>query len=280
MALIPLKIGIIGGSGLDDPDILENRKEIALNTPFGHPSDKIIDGDIGGVNCALLARHGRKHNINPSNVNYRANIWALRQLGCTHVLVTTACGSLKEDIRPGDLVVPNDIIDRTTKRVQTFYDGNTDCTRGVCHMPMFPPFSERTRKVLLSTALELGYERIHSEATMVTIEGPRFSTRAESNMFRQWGCHLVNMTSCPEAVLAKEAGLLYGAVAIATDYDCWRVGCESVNVQDVLKTFGENVVRVKNLLIKAVQNIAKEDWTDDIQEAKKCVTSNMMGSTL
>lgn len=278
MVLVPIKIGIIGGSGLDDPDIIENRKEVVVKTPFGNPSDSIIEGEIGGISCALLARHGRKHDINPTNVNYRGNIWALRQLGCTHLLVSTACGSLKEDIRPGDLAIPNDIIDRTTKRVQTFYDGSVDCARGVCHMPMFPPFNERMRKLLLSTALELGYERVHCEATMVTIEGPRFSARAESNMFRQWGAHLVNMTSCPEAILAKEAGLLYGAVAIATDYDCWRVGCESVNVQDVLKTFGQNVVKVKNLLVKAVQNVAKEDWAADIQQAKNFVISNTMSS--
>lgn len=276
---IAVKIGIIGGSGLDDPDILENRKETEVKTPFGNPSDVLIEGEIGGVNCVLLARHGRKHNIMPTNVNYRANIWAMRQVGCTHLIVSTACGSLREEIHPGDLVVPNDFIDRTTKRVQTFYDGGAESPRGVCHLSMFPCFSERVRSMLVATAKELDYN-VHEKATIVTIEGPRFSSRSESNMFRQWGGDLINMTTCPEVVLAKEAGLLYGSVAIATDYDCWRMGCEGVNVQDVLKTFSANVVKVKHILIKAVQNIAKEDWTEDILDAKECVCKNTMSGAM
>jgi len=203
----------------------------------------------------------------PSNVNYRANIWALRQVGCTHLIVSTACGSLRESIKPGNLVVPHDFIDRTTKRMQTFYDGAHAGMNGVCHLPMYPAFCERTRNVLLEAAKELDYEA-HEKATIVTIEGPRFSSRSESNMFRQWGGDLINMTTCPEVVLAKEAGLLYGSVAIATDYDCWRMGCEGVNVHDVLKTFSENVVKVKNILVNAVGRIAKEDWSEDILNAK------------
>ncbi|CAD7015371.1 unnamed protein product [Ceratitis capitata] len=264
---LPVKIGIIGGSGLDDPDILENRKATEIDTPYGAPSDALIEGEIAGVKCVLLARHGRKHNIMPSNVNYRANIWAMRQVGCTHLIVSTACGSLREEIRPGDLVMPNDFIDRTTKRSQTFFDGGGQSPQGVCHLSMYPSFSERVREVLIATAKELDYN-VHEKATIVTIEGPRFSSRSESNMFRQWGGDLINMTTCPEVVLAKEAGLLYGSVAIATDYDCWRMGCEGVNVQDVLKTFGENVIKVKNILVKAVQNIAKQDWSEDILNAK------------
>ncbi|XP_055859288.1 S-methyl-5'-thioadenosine phosphorylase [Episyrphus balteatus] len=271
-----LKIGIIGGSGLDDPDIMEDRKEKSVDTPFGRPSDLIIEGKIKGIPCALLARHGRNHSILPSNVNYRANVWALKSIGCTHLIVSTATGSLQEKFKPGDLVIPNDFIDRTTKRSQTFHDGGKDSPVGVCHLPMYPAFSERTRDVLISTAKELGYS-VHETATVVTIEGPRFSSRAESRMFRQWGGDLINMTTCPEVVLAKEAGLLYGAVAIATDYDCWRESCESVNVADVLKTFGENVVKVKSILVHAVSNIAKQDWTDDILKAQKLVSDNIMG---
>lgn len=176
-------------------------------------------------------------------------------------------GSLQEKFKPGDLVIPDDFIDRTTKRAQTFHDGGEKSPVGVCHLPMFPAFSERTREVLISTAKELGYP-VHAKATVVTIEGPRFSSRAESRMFRKWGGELINMTTCPEVVLAKEAGLLYGAVAIATDYDCWRENAECVNVADVLKTFGENVVKVKDILIHAVGNIAKQDWTDDILKAQ------------
>lgn len=271
-----IKIGIIGGSGLDDPDILEDRKERSVDTPFGHPSDYVIEGKIKGIPCALLARHGRNHSILPSNVNYRANVWALKSIGCTHLIVSTATGSLQEKFKPGDLVVPNDFIDRTTKRSQTFHDGGDKSPLGVCHLPMYPAFCERTRSVLISTAKEIGFP-VHEAATIVTIEGPRFSSRAESRMFRQWGGDLINMTTCPEVVLAKEAGLLYGAVAMATDYDCWRESCDSVNVADVLKTFGENVVKVKSILVHAVVNIAKQDWTDDILKAQKLVANNIMG---
>ncbi|KAH8316666.1 hypothetical protein KR067_012820 [Drosophila pandora] len=276
---LPVKIGIIGGSGLDDPDILEQRTERAVETPYGDPSDALIEGEINGVPCVLLARHGRKHDIMPSNVNYRANIWALREVGCTHLIVSTACGSLREDIQPGNLVVPHDFIDRTTKRLQTFYDGSADSPRGVCHLPMFPAFSDRVRNILLEAAKELEIPA-HDKGTIVTIEGPRFSSRSESNMFRLWGGDLINMTTCPEVVLAKEAGLLYGSVAIATDYDCWRMGCEGVNVQDVLKTFAENVIKVKKILVNAVDRISKEDWSEDILNAKQCVCNNTMTGSM
>ncbi|KAI9578057.1 hypothetical protein GQX74_013951 [Glossina fuscipes] len=275
---VPVKIGIIGGSGLDDPDILEERKETSIDTPFGSPSDALIAGKINGVDCVLLARHGRKHDIMPTNVNYRANIWAMRAMGCTHLIVSTACGSLREEIKPGDLIIPNDFIDRTTKRVQTFYDGQNANLKGVCHLPMYPAYSERTRRILLESAKELNYD-VHNKATIVTIEGPRFSSRSESTMFRLWGGDLINMTTCPEIVLAKEAGLLYGSIAIATDYDCWRMGCEGVNVQDVLKTFTENVAKVKQILVKSVSNIAKEDWSEDILDAKECICSNTMSDS-
>lgn len=276
---VQVKIGIIGGSGLDDPDILEERKENVVDTPFGAPSDALIAGKINGVDCVLLARHGRKHDIMPTNVNYRANIWAMRAIGCTHLIVSTACGSLREEIKPGDLIIPNDFIDRTTKRIQTFYDGQNPNLKGVCHLPMYPAYSERTRRILLESAKELGHD-VHNKATIVTIEGPRFSSRSESTMFRLWGGDLINMTTCPEIVLAKEAGLLYGSIAIATDYDCWRMGCEGVNVQDVLKTFSENVVKVKQILVKSVANIAKEDWTEDILDAKQCICNNTMSGKM
>lgn len=272
---IQLKIGIIGGSGLDDPDIMENRQETSINTPFGKPSDIIIEGEIKGVKCALLARHGRKHDIMPTNVNYRANVWAMKQIGCTHLIVSTATGSLQENIKPGDLVIPNDIIDRTTKRAQSFYDGNSSSPNGVCHLPMHPIFCPKVSKILIASAKELGFE-VHEKGTIVSIEGPRFSSRAESLMFRQWGGDLINMTTCPEVVLAKEAGILYGAVAMATDYDCWREKCEGVTVNDVLKTFSDNVSKVKEILITAVGNIAKKDWTNDCLQLRKQVCDSVM----
>lgn len=273
--MIPIKIGIIGGSGLDDPDILEERKEISIQTPYGKPSDVIIEGKIKGVKCTLLARHGRDHSIMPTNVNYRANIWALKMIGCTHVIVSTATGSLQEQIKPGDLVVPDDFIDRTTKRHQTFYDGQNESPIGVCHLPMSPSFCPKTRDILIKSGKELGYN-IHTKGTVVTIEGPRFSSKSESLMFKNWGGDIINMTTVPEVILAKEAGLHYAAVAIATDYDCWRDKGEKVCVADVLKVFKQNVEKVKEILIASVQNISKSDWTSDIHQMRKQVEENVM----
>ncbi|KAI8423683.1 hypothetical protein MSG28_012718 [Choristoneura fumiferana] len=214
-------IGIIGGSGFDDPALLEERTEHRESTPFGEPSDVLIEGRLRGVPCVLLARHGRKHQLQPSDVNYRANIWALRQRGCSHVLATTATGSLREHYRPGDLVVLNDYIDRTWGRKCTFYDRTEGGPRGVCHLPQRPAFCARARAALVAAARAREYAH-HETGTAVVIQGPRFSSRAESLMHRQWGGDLVNMTTVPEVVLAKEAGLSYAALALVTDYDCWR----------------------------------------------------------
>lgn len=270
----PVKIGIIGGSGLDDSQIIEARAEKVVNTHFGNPSDVLIEGKIAGVDCVLLARHGRNHSIMPSNVNYRANIWALKSLGCTHLIVSTATGSLKENIHPGDIVIPDNFIDRTTKRAQTFYDGN-ELLVGVCHMPMEPAFCTRTREALIETAKELGIG-VHEKGTVVTIEGPRFSSKAESMLFRQWGADLVNMTLVPEVVLAKEAGLCYAAIAMATDYDCWRDCGENVNVADVMATFKKNVTKVTELITRVIPKIAGVDWTDTIEDLKNVVNGSIM----
>ena len=175
-------------------------------------------------------RHGKGHTIMPTHVNYRANLWALKEEGCTHVLVTTACGSLREEIKPGDCVILDQFIDRTTKRVSTFYDGQPGHLKGVCHIPMDTPFCERTRGILIKTAKKLGeFSAVHENGTVLTIEGPRFSTKAESHLWRTWGAHIVNMTTVPEVCLARELGLSYSAVALATDYDCWRQPDEAVS---------------------------------------------------
>ncbi|KAJ8000776.1 hypothetical protein DPEC_G00183840 [Dallia pectoralis] len=242
---IQIKIGIIGGSGLDDPDILEGRTEKYVDTPYGKPSDALILGTIKNVECVLLARHGRQHTIMPTDVNYQANIWAMREEGCTHLLVTTACGSLREEIQPGDIVIIDQFIDRTTKRAQTLYDGGFASPPGVSHIPMAEPFCTRTREVLVEVARSLGV-KCHARGTVLTIEGPRFSSRAESLMFRQWGADVINMTSVPEVVLAKEAGLCYASIAMATDYDCWKeheeahVGCVQLRYFGKITSTGEN----------------------------------------
>ncbi|KAM4750894.1 uncharacterized protein FYW61_005695 [Anableps anableps] len=272
---VPVKIGIIGGSGLDDPDILEGRTERYVDTPYGKPSDALILGKIKNVECVLLARHGRQHTIMPSNVNYRANIWALREEGCTHLVVTTACGSLREEIQPGDIVIIDQFIDRTTKRPQTLYDGQPTSPPGVCHIPMAEPFCNKTREVLVEVARSLGI-KCHVRGTMLTIEGPRFSSRAESVMFRQWGADVINMTTVPEVVLAKEAGLCYASIAMATDYDCWKEHEEAVCVDNVLKTMKENANKASSILLTAIPQISQMDWTPTMMNLKAMAQSSVM----
>lgn len=178
---------------------------------------------------ALVCRHGRQHSIMPSLINYRACIWTLKEEGCTHVLTTTACGSLQEHIHPGDVVIIDQFIDRTHRREQTFYDGHSGVgPLGICHMQMDLPFCERTRKILIQACQQEGIP-CHKRGVIVTIEGPRFSTKAESVLFRSWGADLVNMTTVPEVCLAKEAGLCYASIALPTDYDCWREAGEPVS---------------------------------------------------
>ncbi len=245
---IDQKIGIIGGSGLENLDILQNKKQLKINTPFGAPSDLVTTGKIGNTKVVIIPRHGRHHNIKPSDVNYRANIWAMKRLRVTHILATTACGSLKEEIKPGDFVILDQFIDRTTKREQTFYEGR------VCHIPMAEPFCHKLRALAYQTARELEIT-VHPQGTAITIEGPRFSTIAESNLFRSWGADIINMTTVPEVVLAREAGICYQAIAMATDYDCWRETGDSVDIQQILKIMKQNANKIEKLLIKIIPKI-------------------------
>ena len=242
-------IGIIGGSGLEDPKILKDAKQKSVNTPFGKPSSTITIGKIEGIDVAILSRHGKNHSIYPTGVNSRANIHALKDVGCTHILATSACGSLREEIKPGDFVIADQFIDRTTKRASTFYDKDK-----VCHIPMADPFCEKLRKILFDTAKDLGLS-VHKSGTVVTVEGPRFGTKAESKMIRMFGGDVVNMSTVPECILAREAGLCYSIVCMSTDYDCWRDSCEPVDITMVLKTFKENAEKVKKLLISAIPKI-------------------------
>lgn len=270
-----VKIGIIGGSGLNNPTLFEAISESTQDTPYGAPSDVLREGLISGVPCVLLARHGRRHTIMPTNVNYRANLWALKARGCTHVLVSTACGSLQEEIRPGDFVILDQFIDRTTKRSQTFHDGEEGHEAGILHLPMNIPFCPDTSAHLRKCCEELGYS-VHPTGTVVTVEGPRFSSKAESCMFRQWGAHVINMTTVPEVVLARELGLCYAAMAMATDYDCWREGQEAVTVEAVLATFRSNAEKATNVLKMAVAKIAAEDWKERINALQTSVSSNKL----
>ncbi|KAK7074740.1 hypothetical protein SK128_016301 [Halocaridina rubra] len=211
----------------------------------------------------------------PTLVNFRANIWALKEIGCTHVVVSTACGSLQEHIKPGDFVILDQFIDRTTKRQQTFYDASEGHPPGILHLPMDTPFCSDTRQIILNTCNELGYA-VHSKGTVITVEGPRFSSKAESHMFRQWGGDVINMTTVPEVVLAREAGLFYAAIAMATDYDCWREGEEPVTVERVMQTMKDNAERATLLLKAVVAKIAEEDWSSRAEALKKSVEGNIM----
>lgn len=259
-----MKIGIIGGSGLEDPGIINNAKEITVSTPFGNPSSPLMTGMIGGVNVVILSRHGAKHSIMPGNVNYRANIIALKQQGCTHILATTACGSLREKIKPGHFVFCDQFIDRTHKRNSTFYDKNI-----VCHIPMAEPFCVKLRHILAEAANEIGI-KFHKKGTVITIEGPRFSTKAESKLFREWNADVVNMSTFPEAVLAREAGICYAIIAMSTDYDCWKDNEDGVNIKLVLDTMRKNADNVKKLLIGAIPKI-KYDGCKCKEDIKKSI---------
>ena len=201
----------------------------------------------------ISSRHGKKHTINPSNVNYRANVMALKEQGCTHIIATSACGSLREEIKPGHFVFCDQFIDRTTKRNSTFYDADK-----VCHIPMAEPFCKKLRGLLAEAASELKLD-FHKKGTVITIEGPRFSTKAESNMFRQWKADVINMSTVPEAVLAREAGICYAVVAMSTDYDCWHKSEEGVNIEMVLQTMHKNAENVKKLLLATIPKIKYND---------------------
>src|SRR3989338_5804002 len=210
-----IKIAIIGGSGLDDPGILKKAKEINVNTPFGATASPLICGQIEGADIVVLARHGQNHNLMPTKVPYRANVWALKEVGCTHIIVTTACGSLQEKIKPRDLIFLDQFIDFTKHRNLTFFEDK------VVHTAMADPFCPDLREILINTAEEMKLP-YHKQGTIVTIEGPRFSTRAESRFFKQIGADVINMSTLPEVILARELGICYASVAMATDYDSWR----------------------------------------------------------
>ena len=245
------KIGIIGGSGLDDPRLLEDSHEIEAETAFGVPSSPLTAGRLAGVEVVVLARHGRRHQLSPTQVNYRANIRALKDQGATHILATSACGSLRTKIGRGDFVIIDQFIDFTRQRKATFFD---TFENGAGHTAMAEPFNAELRNALLETCGLLGY-RAHDGGTMVTIEGPRFSTRAESHMFRAWGGDVINMSVATEAALANEAVIPYAVVAMSTDYDCWKVDEEPVTWDEILEVFNENAGKVKNLIVNVIPKI-------------------------
>ncbi len=247
-----MKVGVIGGSGLDDPRILEDSREVEVGTPYGKPSSPLTIGKIGGVDVVILARHGRGHKISPTHVNYKANIWALKNQGVTHILATTACGSLREEIQRGDFVILDQFIDFTRHREHpTFY---ADFSNGIQHTAMPMPFDKQLRNCLIAASKALGYPT-HEKGTVITIEGPRFSTKAESKMFRIWGADVINMSIAPECILANEIGLPYAAVAMSTDYDSFRDDVEPASWEEIQNVFAKNAGKVKQLLVATIPKI-------------------------
>jgi 5'-methylthioadenosine phosphorylase len=229
-------LGIIGGSGLYDLPGLTEIEEITLSTPFGAPSDVIVRGRLGQATLLFLPRHGRGHRIPPHQINYRANVFALKVLGARHVLSVSAVGSLKEEIHPGDMVVVDQFIDRTRTRPSTFFEDHGV----VAHVSMADPTDAALSAAVQTAVREVG-ARVHAGGTYVCMEGPQFSTRAESNLYRGWGAHVIGMTNLPEAKLAREAELPYASLAMATDYDCWHASEAAVSVEAVIAVLHHNV---------------------------------------
>ena len=246
------KVGIIGGSGLEDPSILKNPETVELETPYGEPSSALTTGKIDDTEVVILSRHGKKHTIPPTQVNNRANIHALQQMKCDYIITTTACGSLREDIERGDLVILDQFIDFTRLRKVSFHESFAPGKMN--HTVMADPFSSKIRKKMIEAAGELNL-KFHKQGTVVTIEGPRFSTRAESRMFRTWGADVINMSIAPEVILANELGIPYGTIAMSTDYDCWKTDEEPVSWEEILKIFNQNVHNVLELILKTLPKL-------------------------
>jgi len=246
-----VKVGIIGGSGLDDPEILQKAEEIEVDTAYGKPSSPLTVGRIDSVDIVLLARHGKKHQLSPTQVNYRANILALKDQNVTHIIATTACGSLREEIGRGHFVILDQFIDFTRHREITSFKSFDE---GAVHPAMADPFDSRLGKLLYDTARSLGFE-VHKGGTVITIEGPRFSTRAESKMFRIWGADVINMSIATEAIHAAEAEIPYAVVAMSTDYDSWKEDEAPVSWDEILQVFNRNADNAKRIIAGVISKI-------------------------
>lgn len=247
-------VGVLGGSGLYNIEGLEQVEEVKLSTPFGEPSDAYITGVLEGAQVVFLPRHGRGHRINPSEINSRANLWGMKSLGVSRILSISAVGSMREDIAPGDFVLIDQFFDRTRHRPDTFFEKGV-----VAHVGFAEPISEELRQILLevatadSSALDV---KIHDGGTYLNMEGPQFSTRAESKIYRTWGVDVIGMTNLQEARLAREAEIGYATVAMATDYDCWHEDHDAVTVESVIATMNQNVGHAKELIRLAVPRVA------------------------
>ena len=245
-------IGVIGGSGLYEPGALEDVQEIPIESPFGEPSGPVTTGTISGVKFTFIARHGAGHMLSPGHVNYRANIDVLKRAGVTDVVAISAIGSLKEELEPGHFVAVDQLIDRTAGRERSFFGEGI-----VAHVPLADPVCARLSGLAETAARKAG-ATIHKGGTYVAIEGPQFSTRAESHLYRQWGADVIGMTAMPEARLAREAELPYALVGMVTDYDCWRDPEGDVDVTDILKVMGANADKARAMLAQLAAALPKK----------------------
>jgi len=239
-------IGVIGGSGLYHMAGLERVRAVEVKTPFGRPSDKLVRGRIGAAELVFLPRHGIGHRWLPTEVNFRANIFAMKKLGVERIISVSAVGSLRAEIAPGDLVIPDQFIDRTTQRPSTFFGKGI-----VAHVSLADPFCQALSRILAHAASSAG-ARVHESGTYLCMEGPQFSTRAESHMYRSWGAHVIGMTNLQEAKLAREAEICFGTLALATDYDCWNEHAGDVEIERVLVVLAHNVELAQKTIRRAV----------------------------
>jgi len=250
------KLGVIGGSGLYEIGGLSNVEEVWVKTPFGDPSDSIVLGNLGKARIAFLPRHGRGHRIMPTELPVRANIYALKSLGVEQIIAVNAVGSLQEDIRPLDLVIPDQIIDRTKSRINTFFGDGI-----VVHVTFADPFCPVLSQLLYQVAnqnVRDKVRKVHPKGTYIAMEGPLFSTRAESNLYRSWGASVVGMTALPEAKLAREAEICYASIACVTDYDCWHEVHESVTIEMVIQSLLKTMEAAKEVIKKASAQLPKQ----------------------
>ncbi len=252
--MVEAKIGIIGGSGLYKMDALKDIEEVEVETPFGSPSDALIVGNLEGTTVAFLARHGRNHHLLPSELPFRANIYAMKQLGVEYIISASAVGSLKEEVKPLDLVVPDQFIDRTKNRISTFFGEGL-----VAHVTFDDPVCPNLAKILADAvaSLKLPEVNLHRGGTYVCMEGPAFSTKAESHLYRSWGATVIGMTNLPEAKLAREAEIAYATLALVTDYDCWHADHDSVTVEIVIANLQRNAVNAQKVIQETVKRLGQ-----------------------
>jgi 5'-methylthioadenosine phosphorylase len=258
-------VGIIGGSGLYEMEGLEEVQKINLKTPFGEPSDAFLIGLLEGVKVVFLPRHGIGHRIQPSSLNFRANIYGMKKLGVQWIIGVSAVGSMKESIHPGDMVIPNQFIDLTKGRPNTFFSDGI-----VCHISFADPICPVLSQILFQGGKEIG-ANVHNGGIYLCIEGPQFSTRAESRLYRTWGVDVIGMTNLPEAKLAREAEICYATIAFATDYDCWHQEAEDVSIGDVLKILAQSTKTAKSVIRYAIRNLP---------EKRDCICSTALKNAL